>query len=274
MPETRSPADAAPLLRGVWTHRELIWQMTKREVIGRYRGSVLGLLWSFVHPVFLLIIYTFVFSVVFAARWGMESESRADFAIMLFAGLIVYNLFSEAVNRAPGLILGNVNYVKRVVFPLDVLPVVAVGSALFHAVVGAGVLLVFHMLLKGQLPYTVVFWPLVMLPLVLLTVGLSWFLASLGVYVRDVTQTIGILTTALLFLSPIFYPASALPEGLRPYLFLNPLTFVIEQSRDVLIWGKPPHWPGLMLYAGLSMAVSIGGLVSFQKMRPGFADVL
>lgn len=274
MPETRSSIDPAVLMREFWNHRNLIWQMTKREVVGRYRGSVLGLLWSFVYPVFLLVIYTFVFSVVFTARWGMESESRADFAIVLFAGLIVYNLFSEAVNRAPGLILGNVNYVKKVVFPLDILPLVAVGSALFHAVVGASVLLLFHLLLKGHLPYTALFWPLVILPLVLLTVGIAWFLASFGVYVRDVAQTIGILTTALLFLSPIFYPASALPEDIRPYLFLNPLTFIIEQSRDVLIWGKPPHWPGLVLYTGLSTAVSIAGLVWFQKTRRGFADVL
>ncbi len=258
-----------------WRHRHLIWQMARREVIGRYRGSVLGLLWSFFNPLLMLAVYTFVFSVVFQARWGQgESGGRAEFAIILFAGLIVFNLFAEVINRAPGLIVSHANYVKKVVFPLEILPVVAAGSALFHTLVSLAVLLLAFALIHHSLPWTVLLFPVVLLPLVVLTIGLAWFLASLGVFLRDVAQTVGILTTALLFLSPIFFPASALPEMIRPFLFLNPLALVIEQTREVLIWGRVPDWLGLALYGVISLMVAGAGLLWFQKTRKGFADVL
>ena len=169
----------------IWRSRDLIWQMTKREVIGRYRGSVLGLFWSFFNPVLMLIIYTFVFSVVFKARWGTGGESRFEFALILFAGLIVYNLFAECLTRAPALIVGNVNYVKKVVFPLEILPLVVMVAALFHSIVSLSVLLIFFVLASASLHWTIVFAPLVILPLLLTTIGLSWILASLGVFLRD-----------------------------------------------------------------------------------------
>ena len=262
------------MVRNIWRSRDLIWQMTKREVVGRYRGSVLGLFWSFFNPVLMLIIYTFVFSVVFKARWGSGGESRFEFALILFAGLIVFNLFAECVNRAPTLIIGNVNYVKKVVFPLEILPVITMGAALFHSVVSLVVLFVFHLLATASLQWTVLFAPVIMLPLLLMTLGISWFLASFGVFVRDVAQTIGLLTTVLMFLSPIFFPVSALPEKYRIFIYMNPLTFVIEQMRDVLIWGKLPSWSGWCVVMGLGMVVAWLGLVWFQKTRKGFADVL
>jgi lipopolysaccharide transport system permease protein len=269
------PTNPAHLLATLWQNRQLIWQMSKREVVSRYRGSVMGLLWSFFHPVFMLTIYTFVFSVVFQAKWGQgHSESRAEFAIILFAGLIVFNLFSEVVNRAPGLILSHVNYVKKVVFPLEILPVVVLGAALFHALISTLVLLFFSAVLTHSLPATVLFLPFVLLPLLVLVLGVGWFLASLGVFLRDVGQTVGILTTALLFLSPIFFPISALPDSLHIYLFLNPLAFIIEQTRSVLIWGEGPNWGGLLLCFFVNALVAWGGLAWFQKTRKGFADVL
>lgn len=258
----------------LWRSRDLIWQMTKREVVGRYRGSVLGLFWSFFNPVLMLTIYTFVFSVVFKARWGDGGESRFEFALILFAGLIVFNLFAECITRAPSLIVGNVNYVKKVVFPLEILPLVAMGAALFHGVVSLGVLLTFYMLVSASLHLTVIFVPLVILPLLLITLGLSWFLASFGVFVRDVAQTIGILVTVLMFLSPIFFPVSALPAKYHTIIYMNPLTFIIEQMRDVLIWGKLPSWSGLCIVMLVGMLVAWLGLVWFQKTRKGFADVL
>jgi len=270
----RHTAHPLPVFLSLWRFRDLIWQMSKREVISRYRGSTLGLLWSFFHPLFMLTIYTFVFSVVFQARWGKEIHNQAEFALILFAGLIVYSLFAECVNRAPGLVLGNANYVKKVVFPLEILPWIAMGSALFHAAVSIGVLLLFQLALYFSLPWTVLTLPLVLFPLILFTVGISWFLASCGVFLRDVGQTVGLLTTALLFLSPVLYPFSALPESFRHYLLLNPLTFIIEQARDVLLWGKMPHWAGLGLYSLCSLLVAWLGLVWFQKTRKGFADVL
>jgi lipopolysaccharide transport system permease protein len=258
-----------------WRNRQLIWQMTKRDVIGRYRGSTLGLAWSFFNPLLMLSVYTFVFSIVFKARWGIGSgESRIEFGIILFAGMIVHSLFAECVNRAPGLILGNVSYVKKVVFPLEILPWVAMGSALFHAVVSIAVLLAFFGVTNAHLNWTVVFLPAVLLPLVLMTMGAAWFLSATGVYLRDVGQTVGIVTTIMLFLSPVFYPVSALPEEYRAWLALNPLTVVIEQMRNILIWGKVPDAGSLGWYSAASLLVTWAGFFWFQKTRRGFADVL
>jgi lipopolysaccharide transport system permease protein len=249
-------------------------QLTQREVMSRYRGSVLGLAWSFFNPLLMLVVYTFVFSVVFKARWGSGDESKADFAIVLFAGLIIHGLFAECVNRAPGLILANVNYVKRVVFPLEILPWVAAGSALFHSAVSTAVLLAAQLVFQHALAWTVVFLPIVLVPLLLATMGLAWFLASIGVYVRDIGQAIGIFTTVLLFLSPVFYPVDALPENYRILLLLNPLTPVIGDARRVLIWGQAPDWAGSMLYSAASFAVAWLGFWWFQRTRRGFADVV
>lgn len=263
------------LIQSLWNNRKLITQMVKREVIGRYKGSYIGLGWSFLNPIFMLMIYTFVFSVVFNARWGSDGEeSKTQFAVVLFVGLIIHSLFAEVVNRAPFLIQSNINYVKKVVFPLEVLPVVAMGATLFHIMVSLCVLLSVFLLLNGFLYWTVLVAPLVFLPLVLVTLGCTWFLASLGVYLRDVGQTIGIVTTVMLFMAPVFYPVSALSEDQQFFLLLNPLTFIIEQARAVLIFGKLPDWSGLSLYSGFSLMVAWGGYWWFQKTRKGFSDVL
>lgn len=266
-----SPKEMAASL---WRNRGLAVALTKREVVGRYRGSFMGILWSFFNPVFMLAVYTFVFSVVFKARWSGGSESRTEFALVLFAGMIVFGLFSECINRAPGLILANVNYVKKVVFPLEILPFISLGAAAFHLLVSIAVWLIFYLVFFGVPHLTILLLPLVLLPLVLFTLGLSWMLASLGVYLRDVGQIVGVFTTALLFLSPIFYPVTALPAEYQNLLHLNPLTPVIEQTRQVLVWGKLPDlgfWAGAMV-AGSAAAWL--GFAWFQKTRKGFADVL
>jgi lipopolysaccharide transport system permease protein len=249
--------------------------MTKREVLSRYRGSVLGLAWSFFNPLLMLVIYTFVFSGIFKARWeGGGEESKVNFAIFLFVGLIIHGLFAECLNRAPGLILSNVNYVKKVVFPLEILAWVALGSALFHATISLVVMLAAKWAFGHALSWTILLVPVVFIPLMLGTIGLTWFLASIGVYLRDVDQTISIITTALLFLSPVFYPVSALPENYRIVIWLNPLTFVIEQARRILIWGELPDWSGLAVYTLASVTVAWLGFWWFQKTRRGFADVV
>jgi lipopolysaccharide transport system permease protein len=257
-----------------WSQRGLIWELTKRDVIGRYRGSAMGIMWSFLNPILMLTVYTFVFNVVFRARWGSEDSSKVEFAIVLFVGMIVHGLFAECVNRAPGLVLSNVNYVKKVVFPLEILPWVVMGSALFHALVSVVVLLVAFALTHYYLNWTVLLLPLMLVPLVLLTMGITWFVASVGVFLRDVGQTTGLLTTMMLFLSPVFFPISALPEGYRVLLHMNPLTFMIEQARDILVWGRPLNWSGLGIYFVASLIVAWLGLFWFQKTRRGFADVL
>jgi lipopolysaccharide transport system permease protein len=263
------------LFLSFWRHRGLIWQLTKREIIGRYRGSFMGLLWSLFNPLLMLAVYTFVFSVVFKARWSLEgNSSKAEFAIILFAGLITFNLFAECVNRSPGLILGNVNYVKKVVFPLEIMPWVTMGAALFHALVSIGVLLGFFLVVHHFIHWTVLLLPLVWFPFLLFTMGICWFLAATGVFVRDVGQIVGIITTAMLFTSPIFYPLTALPESYRNWLEVNPLTFVLEQVRAVAIFGSSPDWLGLGIYL-LGATVFAGlGFAWFQKTRRGFADVI
>ena len=261
--------------KSLWRNRHLIMQMTKREVLGRYKGSIMGMAWSLLNPVFMLTVYTFVFSVVFKARWGTEGdESRTQFAVVLFVGMIVHGLLAEVLNRAPGLILSNVNYVKKVVFPLEILPVISMGAALFHSAISLGVLLAAFLLFNGYLHWTAIFIPIILAPLVILTLGLAWILASLGVFLRDVGQTIGIITMVMMFLAPVFYPVTAIPEEIRPWIMANPLTFIIEQAREVLIWGRLPDWSGLGFYTASAIATAWAGYAWFQKTRKGFADVI
>ena len=264
------------LIASFWRNRELTLALTRREVLGRYRGSALGILWSFVNPLFMLAVYTFVFSVVFKARWGggNGSGSKAEFALVLFAGLIVFNLFAECINLSPDLILKNVNYVKRVVFPLEILPWVAIGSALFHAMISLLVWLIFYAVLFGLPKLTILLLPGVILPTILLIAGLCWFFSALGVYLRDISQVTSILVTVTMFMTPIFYPSSALPDNFKPLLFLNPLTPTLEQFRGILMWGQVPNPKVWLLYLAISALVAWAGFAWFQKVRRGFADVL
>jgi len=275
-PHAAQPTSLVALGKSLWRNRRLIVQMTKREVVGRYQGSAMGMAWSFFNPVFMLVVYTFVFSEVFKSRWGGMGgdDSKTQFAVVLFVGMIVLSLFSEVLNRAPGLILANVNYVKKVVFPIEILPVITMGAALFHSLISLGVLLAAFTIFNGYLHWTAIFLPLVLLPLVIITLGLAWMLASLGVFLRDVGQTIGLITTVLMFLSPVFYPVTAVPERFRSFIMANPLTFIIEQARDVLIWGNLPNWFGLGIYTLAATVVAWAGYAWFQKTRKGFADVL
>lgn len=262
------------MIASFWDNRNLIQVLVKREVIGRYRGSLMGILWSFFNPLLMLAVYTFVFGVIFKSRWSAESNSQTEFALILFAGLIVFNLFAECINRSPALILSNVNYVKRVIFPLEILPWVALGSAAFHALISLSVWLAAYVIFFGVPHVTVLLLPVVTLPLMFFIIGLSWWLASLGVYLRDVSQFVGIFVTVLMFLSPVFYPASALPEWFRSLLIINPLTTVVEQVRDVMFWGKLPDWTMLAITLLISVFIAWLGFAWFQKTRKGFADVI
>lgn len=263
------------IVASLWRNRYLVKKSVQREVLGRYRGSMLGILWSFFYPLFMLAVYTFVFSVVFKARWpSAASDSKIEFALVLFAGLMVYAVFAECVNRAPGLILANSNYVKKVVYPLEILPWITLGGAVFHLGISFLVWLLAYLLFFGLPPASILLFPVILVPLFLLTVGLTWWLASLGVYLRDVTQLVGIITTALMFLSPIFYAMSSVPENFRFIMHLNPLTPIIEQSR-VLLFGRGEVDPLLLVYCyAISILVACLGFAWFQKTRKGFADVL
>jgi lipopolysaccharide transport system permease protein len=263
------------MARNLWHHRDLIRQFTRREIEGRYRGSFLGLFWSFVNPLVLLLIYTFVFGVVFAARWpNAKTDDLSEFAITLFCGITAYNIFSESVGKAATLVVGVPNYVKKVVFPLEVLPISTLGAALFHAGVSLVILLVANLLISGALQWTLVFLPLMILPLLLLCLGLSWFLASLGVFVRDINYTVALVIQVLFFLTPIFYAIESIPTLFRTIIGLNPLTSIIENLRRVVLWGLAPLWGEWALSLFVAGILMVLGYAWFMKTKKAFADVI
>ncbi|HEY9101384.1 ABC transporter permease [Chitinimonas sp.] len=257
----------------LFRRRALIFQLVTREIQGRYRGSLLGVLWSLVTPLLMLAIYTFVFSVVFAARWQGSIAGHSHFALMLFAGIAVFSVFSEIIARAPLLIVQQVNYVKKVVFPIGVLPVVAVGSAAFHALI-TFVLLIAAAIWQQGGSLTMLALPLILAPFLMLSLGVAWLLSAVGVYLRDLGQVIGMAVTALQFLSPVFYPVSALPLNFQPLMRFNPVTLPIESIRQVVLEGLWPDWIGLGIYSVVAVLVALLGRLVFSRLRRGFADVL
>lgn len=253
---------------------QLIWILAKRDIAARYQGSYLGLIWAFINPLFMLSVYTFVFGFIFKARWSIESNSKAEFALILFAGLIMFNGFAECINRAPTLMQANMNYVKKVVFPLEILPIVVFYSALFQLFVSLIIWLLAYIVFFNTINWTIIFLPIILIPYGLFVLGMSWLFASLGVFIRDLSQFVTILTTVLLFMSPIFYPALMLPEAYRFLFLLNPLTPTVEQFREILFFGNIPDFYQLAISFGVGGLTALIGYWWFQKTRKGFADVL
>lgn len=243
--------------------------------MGRYRGSILGLIWSFLHPLFMLLVYLFVFGVVFQIKWGIDPQSgEKEFGVILFSGLILHALLSECLVRSPGIIVTNPQFVKKVVFPLEVFPVMIVCTAFFHFCIGFVLLLVFNTLAHDTFHATMLLVPVVVLPIVFLALGMAWFLSSIGVFVRDIGQITGILATVLLFLCPIFYPLDAVPGHLQWLLYFNPLTLVVEQFRSVVIFGRMPDWTNLLVYYLVALVIMRFGYFWFRRTRRAFADVI
>lgn len=256
-------------------HRTLLVQLVRREVLGRYRGSLLGVLWAFAAPLLTLGVYTFVFVGIFSMRWpGAETTGGTGFALQLFAGLIVFNFFAEVVSRSPSLILEQPNLVKRVVFPLELLAHVSLSSALVHLAISALILFVGAALTKG-LTLSALLAPLVLLPLLPMMLGLCWLLSALGAYVRDLGQIVGLVVNMLLFLSPIFYSADRLPESIRPWMLFNPLVLPIENLRRCILHGGTGiDWTAwaASLFAGMFSAWL--GATVFERLRRSFSDVI
>lgn len=275
-----NPLSLGPLgpFLSAWHNRGLIIRLTRREIEARYRGSSLGLLWSVIVPLLMLAVYTFVFSVVFQARWGTTGEmSRAQFAMIVFSGLIVFSFFSECLTRAPSLMLENVPYIKKVIFPLEIMPWITVAVALFNAAASFTVLMLLYVALLGVPPLSALLFPFLMVPLILLSFGATAFISSVGVYLRDIKQFVGVFVTLLMFLSPIFYPVSAVPERLRYLTYFNPLTLLLDQTRQFLFWGEFPdirHGTFLGIYLLGTWICSWAGYVWFMKTKKGFADVI
>ena len=265
----------AAFWRNLWQHRGLIRQFTRREIEGRYRSSVLGFGWSFVTPLVLLLIYTFVFGVVFQARWpGTRTNGLSEFGLVLFAGLTAFNIFSECLLRASGLIVGVPSYVKRVVFPLEVLPVSVLGSALFHAAISLAVLLIAQAFITGGLHLSLVALPFAALPLVFLSLGLAWFLSSLGVFLRDLGYAMTLIVQILFFVTPIFYPLEQVPPSLQLVIGLNPLTPVVENFRRCIFGSVPVQWSELALWTAGTGVMMMFGYAWFMRTKKAFADVI
>ncbi len=257
-----------------WIHRELILQLAWREIVQRYRGSVFGLLWSLFHPLLMLAVFTFVFGRVLPTRSGLDVIDTPAFGLTLFAGLVVFWLISECLTRAPRLLLENPSFVKRVVFPVEILPWVVVLTAVFHTTVSTIVLLCATWFVQGSLPFSIVMLPFVLAPVAIFGLGALWFFAALGVYIRDIQQMMPIFLTALMFLTPIFYPSSALPDAIRSVLMLNPLAGAIERTRAVVLTGVIPDWQVLLGAFLTSWAIAWLGRAWFERVRWGFAGVI
>ncbi|MBV9127755.1 MAG: ABC transporter permease [Verrucomicrobia bacterium] len=263
-------------VRTLVRHRHLLEQLTRREVLTRYRGSFLGVLWSVLNPLFMLALFFAVFGLIFRAKFtGHANEGPGDFALQLFAGLLVFNVFAECVTRAPSLMLLNTNYVTKVVFPLEILPATIVLNALVNLLVGAVPLLAGVWYLHGALPATVLLWPLLLLPIALLALGLTWLFAALGVFFRDLTELVAPLTQLLMYASAIFYSVEKAPPALQPILRINPLAFLTEQSRNLAVWGDAGlDWHGYGIFTLVGALLATLGYGIFQRLKHAFADVL
>lgn len=255
----------------------LISQLTKRDVLERYRGSQLGLLWSFAHPVMMLLVYMFVFGVVFKMKWGVTPGAgygEINFGVVIFSGLVLHGFLGEMLMRSAGLITGNAQYVKKVVFPLPVLSIVAMGTALFHLLVSLLILMIFALATGVPLYATVLYTPIVLLPFICLMLGISWIVSAICVLVRDIAQILTVLVTVLLFVSPVFYPLSKVPEDYRSLLYLNPLTAIIEQFRKITLFGEQPDWWVLSTYLLIGVVTMFVGYWFFNRVKRVFADVV
>ena len=267
-------ARLATPLDAVLRYGSLTKELAKREILGRYRGASFGLLWALISPFLMLMVYTLAFGYIMKSRWPGTSGSTMDFTLILFVGLIIHGFFAECLTRAPQLILSNANYVKRVVFPLHILPWSMSLSAIFHLSMNVVVLVLMKVFLHGEIPATTLLLPVILLPLFILVLGVGWLVSALGVFLRDIGQVVGVLATAMLFLSSAIVPVQSLPENFRWVFQANPLTFIIDQARELVIWGRGPDWGYLAVYTACALIFSFASFVLFQKMRRGFADVL
>ena len=264
----------SPFPPAFFQYRSLLVELTKREILGRYRGATIGMFWSLISPFLMLMVYTLAFGYILRSRWPGTSGSTTDFALILFVGLIIHGFFAECLIRAPQLVLSNPSYVKRVVFPLELLTCSMALTALFHFGMNSLVLVALKWFWHGDLSWHVLLLPIVVAPLVILAIAVGWFLSALGVYLRDIGQIVGVLATAMLFLSSAIVPVQSVPENYRWVFYANPLTLIIDQAREVVIWGRMPDWVALGLYTVCVTVLAILALGLFRRMRGGFGDVL
>lgn len=254
-------------------HHDLLKSLIKREVRTKYRNATLGMSWMIINPLLLLGTYTLVFGFIYGNKWR-NLDTTGDFVLMLFCGLIIYMIFSETMSRSCITIRSQPNLIKKVVFPLEILPLVVVGTCVFTACINLLILVFLTFLIKFNLPATILFAPIVILPFILLMAGFAWIVAGSAVFLPDLDNVVIFLNTLMLFLSPIFYPVSAAPEILQPFFMFNPLAFPIEELRKVLLLGESPYWTGLAIYCVVASILAYLGFWIFQQGREIFSDVV
>ena len=273
VPNSLAISDSFNMLSNLWRHRYLIGQLVRRDVLLKYRGSYLGIGWSFFYPLLLLGTFTLVFGQVFGSRWPQPEQGEAPLALAIYCGLVIFTPFSEIASAAPRLILGYQNYVKKIIFPTEILPVMLVLSASVHALINLG-LLILALAYFAKLHPTLLLLPLVLLPAFLFALGIAWLLAAAGVFVRDLVHVMPVFMQILMFVSPVFYPASVAPESLRWIYLANPLGRLIEDLRRVTLGGEILNWETWLATLGAGLAMALLGYAFFQRGKEEFADVL
>lgn len=262
------------MIKTLYKNSYLLKQLVKKDIQQRYQGSVLGMLWSFIVPILMLVIYTFVFSEVFQAKWDIDTSDKYQFALVLFCGLSAFNMVGEVMNRSTMLIASNTNYVKKVIFPLEMLPVVTMFSALFNCVISFGILIIAKLVIYHNVSKTLYLIFLAAIPLIILSTGLGLMISAVSVYLKDVGNAISVLVTVLMYISPVFFPLSSVPESFRAVCELNPMTYIIENFRNVVLYGKYPDWKFFFISCVVALAFYLLGKTVFMRSKEGFADVL
>lgn len=254
-------------------YRRLLGTLIARDMRVKYRDTFIGFWWMLIQPMLMLSTYALVFGVIFGSRW-QNTGTTGDFVLLLFCGLILYVMFSDTINRTTTVIRSQPNFIKKVVFPLEILPMVILGSAILSALINFSILFVLTLAINFSIQPTAILLPVIILPLLILLAGLAWGIASLSVFFPDLGQIITFLSSLLLFLSPVFFPLSAAPKLVQPFLMINPISFPIEQARNVVLLGKYPDWTGLAIYSIIACTIAFLGLWVFQRSRTAFADVV
>ncbi len=265
----------APFLADLWQHRELLWQFTRRNFELTLKGSHLGLIWSFLNPLLMLSLYVFVFGFLFGGRFGVvPGETRVDFALGIFLGLTVFGLSAEVFAMSPTVVSSNPNFVKRVVFPLEVLPAAAVGASIGRMLIGLGFVLIGIVTLGPGLNVGMLWLPVILLPAILGCLGAAWLVSSLGVFIQDINQFMAFLTQAIMYASALFYSEKIIPPAAWTIMRFNPVLLSIELTRDVALWHQPINLTRLAYLYLFGLVTCYLGYHTFHRLKPAFADVL
>lgn len=271
-------AKRANFVTSLWLNRDLLWQFCLREVQLRHKGSHLGLVWALLNPLLMLGLYVFVFGYIFKGKFGaLANETPVDYALGVFLGLSIFQFLAETVALAPNLIVANANLVKKVVFPLEILPASSVGAATFHLLISLALVLLGISLVGRGLTGGVLWLPIIILPVALLALGIAWLIAAIGVFLRDLTQITQFVTLTLMYASAVFYPVEKIPETsvvLWKVLRLNPLLLALELARDAVLWNRSLNYHHLAYLYAVSILTCYLGHKIFRHLKPSFADVL